>query len=79
MAHMWAKFKRGVHATAKVAAGIGAVALAVHGIHKSHELHNQVNFSSHASAPSLSDQHFAMMRDYRAAQTARNPNWRNTP
>ena len=79
MAHMWAKFKRGVHTTAKVAAGIGAVALAVHGIQKSHELHNQVNLSKHAGAPRLSDQHFAMMHEYRAAQTARNPNWRNTP
>ena len=64
MAHMWAKFKRGVHTTAKVAAGIGAVALAVHGIQKSHELHNQVNLSRHAGAPRLSDQHFAMMHEY---------------
>ena len=35
MAHMWAKFKRGVHTAAKVAGAVGAVALAVHGIHKS--------------------------------------------
>ena len=34
MAHMWAKFKRGVRTAAKVAGAVGAVALAVHGIHK---------------------------------------------
>ena len=35
MAHMWQKFKRGVHTAAKVAAGVGAIAVAAHGIHKS--------------------------------------------
>ena len=35
MAHMWQKFKRGVHTAAKVAVGVGAIAVAAHGIHKS--------------------------------------------
>ena len=35
MAHMWHKIKRGVHTAAKVAAGVGAIAVAAHGIHKS--------------------------------------------
>ena len=42
MAHMWQKFKRGLSSAAKVAAGVGAIAVAVHGIHKGISVHGEV-------------------------------------
>ena len=79
MAHLWHKFKKTAHSVAKVAGGIGAIALAVHGIHKGAELHSQTNFSSHATAPRMDDASFRRLQEYRSQQIARNPNWANTP
>ena len=78
MAHLWHKFKKTAHSVAKVAGGIGAIALAVHGIQKGSELHGQTNFSSHATAPRFDDASFRRLQEYRSQQIARNPNWANT-
>ena len=43
MTHRWEKFKKGLGSVGKVAAGIGAIAVAAHGIHKGLELHNDLS------------------------------------
>ena len=46
MAHQWQKFHRGVQSALKVAAGVGAIAVAAHGIHRGLR-HNIVSPHSH--------------------------------
>ena len=70
MAHMWHRFRRGLETAGKVAGVVGAAALAAHAIHKGLSLHGEVA-AGRAGMQAL--------HDYRAAQIARNPNWRNTP
>jgi len=43
MTHHWEKFKKGLGSVGKVAAGIGAIAVAAHGIHKGMELHSDLS------------------------------------
>ena len=40
MAHQW--YHRGLHSALKVAAGVGAIAVAAHGIHSGISLHGEV-------------------------------------
>ena len=70
MAHMWQRFKKGLHSAGKVAAGIGAIAVAAHGIHKGLQLHGEVAAQRHG---------MNALHEYRAQQMARDPGWRNRP
>ena len=57
MAHLWQQIKRGVHSAAQVGAGVGAIAVAVHGIHKGISVHGEV---------AAQRQGMQALRDYRA-------------
>ena len=47
MAHRWQNFKKSLHSAGKVAAGIGALALVAHGIHKGLQLHGEIVAQRH--------------------------------
>ena len=70
MAYMWHKFQKGLRIAGKVAGVVGAAALTAHAIHKGLSLHGEVA-AGRAGMQAL--------HDYRAAQMARDHNWRNTP
>ena len=70
MAHTWQKVKKGLHSAGKVAAGLGAIALAAHGIHKGLDMHGEVAAARHGANA---------LHEYRAQQIARDPGWRNRP